>query len=179
MTENRKAHVIVLRVAAVLLILVMLSTSMVAGRYARYVSSADAEDKAHVAAFVFDVNDTVGHYINLTNIRKPGDSAIYQFSITNHNGKTSEVSESYSLIMELRGSLPLICNLAGGDNIVLDGKNTGVASQAGSQHTLAASVESNVDYVLTVTWPEEENDIEYSRAGLSELVLTILAQQVD
>ena len=61
MTENRKAHVIVLRVAAVLLILVMLSTSMVAGRYARYVSSADAEDKAHVAAFVFDVNDTVGH----------------------------------------------------------------------------------------------------------------------
>ena len=49
----------------------------------------------------------------------------------------------------MRGSLPLICNLAGGDNIVLDGKNTGVASQAGSQHTLAASVESNVDYVLT------------------------------
>ena len=51
MTENRKAHVIVLRAAAVLLILVMLSTSMVAGRYARYTSSASGNDSARVAKF--------------------------------------------------------------------------------------------------------------------------------
>lgn len=57
MTENRKPHLIVLRLVAVLLILVTLSTSMVVGRYARYVTSASGSDSARVAKF--EVNEEI------------------------------------------------------------------------------------------------------------------------
>lgn len=179
MNENRKPHVTALRTAAVLLVLVLLSISVVSGRYARYVSSDMSKDTARIAAYVFDVKDTIGHYLDLTEIQKPGDSVTYQFTVTNHNGSTSEVAEEYVLTMELRGSLPLVCGLSGGDTIVLDGMNTDVISSTGNIHTFQASVASEVQYVLTVSWPEEENDVRYSRAGFSELVLTIAAQQVD
>ena len=51
MRKQIKPHVFVLRLAAVLLILVMLSTSMLAGRYARYASTATGGDSARVIRF--------------------------------------------------------------------------------------------------------------------------------
>ena len=44
MADNRKLHVIVLRLAAVLTILVLLSGSLAAGRFARYTTTVTASD---------------------------------------------------------------------------------------------------------------------------------------
>lgn len=48
---NFDFHVFVMRLAAVLLSLVMLTTGMISGRYARYVSGASGSDSARVAKF--------------------------------------------------------------------------------------------------------------------------------
>ena len=183
--NERTKHVFALRAAAVLLVLVLVTTSMVSGRYARYFSTATGGDSARVAAYVFNVSDDVGHYLDLTDICKPGDSKTYEFIIQNRNGDNgpiSEVTEEYFVTLELRGSLPLVCTLSEGDNITLDGMNVngeGLTSGQGATHTFTASVETEKQYRLVVTWPSDEKDIKYSRAGLSELVLTIAAQQVD
>lgn len=182
MNGNRKPHIFVLRAAAVLLVLVLLTTSVVSGRYARYVSTASGGDRARIAAYVFDVRDDTGHYIDVSDIRNPGDSKSYQFTVRNHNGAVSEVNEAYLVTMELRGSLPLVCTLSDGDTITLNGMNVnaqGLTSGQGAIHTFTASVKTGKEYTLTVSWPDTENDVKYSRAGLSELVLTIAAQQVD
>lgn len=182
MNGNRKPHIFVLRAAAVLLVLVLLTTSVVSGRYARYVSTASGGDRARIAAYVFDVHDDVGTYIDVSDIRNPGDSKTYQFTVRNHNGAVSEVNEEYLVTMELRGSLPLVCTLSDSDTITLNGMNVnaqGLTSGQGAIHTFTASVKTGKEYTLTVSWPDNENDVKYSRAGLSELVLTIAAQQVD
>lgn len=51
--ENKKweFHTITLRLAAVMLMLVLLTTSIVSGRYARYVTTATGSDEARVAKF--------------------------------------------------------------------------------------------------------------------------------
>lgn len=186
MTHNRKPHMTVLRLAAVLLILVMLSTSMVCGRYARYTSSDAAEDSARIAAFVFHVNDTQNHYLDISDIRQPGDNKTYKFTVSNYfsDRVISEVDEEFFLSLELRGSLPLECTLTGdGDNLSVKAvemnTTTGLDAANGAHHIFGAAVQRGVEYELTVAWPPHEKNVAYSQAGLAELVLTIAAQQVD
>lgn len=59
MADNRKLHVTVLRLAAVLLILVLLSGSLAAGRFARYVSTVTASDSVKVAKFEVNATSTL------------------------------------------------------------------------------------------------------------------------
>lgn len=183
MQYNQKRPVHPLRMAAVLLLLVLISTSIVSGRFARYVSSDSAEHSARIAAYVFDISDTGNHYLDISGIRQPGDSATYHFTVRNHNGSaTSEVNEEFILSLELQGSLPLVCTLTRGDSISLNAQNmdaTGLVTGTGSVHGFTAAVQSGVEYELTVSWPENETDIRYSRAGLAQLALNVAAQQVD
>ena len=93
MNENRKIHGIVLRAAAVLLVMVLLTTGVVSGRYARYVTTVSNSDSARVAAFVFDVTEQeLGWQLNLDSLKKPGDQQSFAFTVTNATeaGKISE-----------------------------------------------------------------------------------------
>ena len=84
MFDNRKPHVIVLRLAAVLLILVTLSTSMIAGRYARYTTTASASDTARVAKFeVHESSDLLTDNVAIRII--PGSTAQNFVEITNNS----------------------------------------------------------------------------------------------
>jgi len=183
MNNNQHRPIHTLRIAAVLLVLVLISTCAVSGRFARYVSSGSSQESARIAAYVFDIHDTQAHYLDISGIQKPGDSATYHFTVRNHNGSTtSEVDEEFFLSLELQGSLPLVCQLSEGDVMSLDAKSmdaAGLVTNSGRIHDFSAAVQAGVDYVLTVNWPETETDIRYSRAGLAQLVLTIAAQQVD
>ena len=179
MNGNRKPHIFVLRAAAVLLVLVLLTTSVVSERYARYVSTASGGDRARIAAYVFDVNDTEGHIIDLTEIRKPGDNKSFQFTVDNYrNDVVSEVAEKYVLTIELQSSLPLTCTLTGGNETIM---LTGVGGTGSATNSFEAAVQSDEAYTLRVDWDKNENgtDIEYSRAGIAVVVLTVNAQQVD
>lgn len=182
MFQENKHPLRMMRLAAVLLVLVLLSTSIVCGRYARYASSDTAVDSARIAAFVFDVNEE-NHYLDISAIQQPGDTQTYRFTVRNHSGSvTSEVDEEFFLTMELRGSLPLVCTLTGGDDLAVHAKEmdaTGLDADTGRKHVFAAAVQQNVQYELTVTWPAEEKNVIYSRAGLAELCLSVAAQQID
>ena len=183
MFQKNKHPLGMMRLAAVLLVLVLLSTSIVCGRYARYVSSDEAVDSARIAAFVFDVNETENHYLDISTIQTPGDSKTCKFTVRNHSGGvTSEVDEEYFLTLELWGSLPLVCTLTGADGLTVDAKEmdaTGLDMDTGSKHIFTAAVQQGMDYVLTVSWDDNEKDVAYSRAGLAELCLSVAAQQID
>lgn len=122
MTNNRKPHVIVLRLAAVLLVLVMLSTSMVAGRYARYTSTATASDSARVAKYEITVSSDPNESIALSE----GTPASYRFSVTSG----SEVTVEYDLVIILPQALP-----TGIDISLKYGDETKTLTQTGNQYT--------------------------------------------
>ena len=81
MFNNRKIHGILLRTAAVLLILVMLSTSLVVGRYARYTSMATGSDSARVAKFEVVVSDSQTQFVSV--LIQPGETAEKVFTVEN------------------------------------------------------------------------------------------------
>ena len=81
--DFRKINTILMRVFAVLLMLVLLSTAMVTGRFARYISSASGSDSARVAKF--DVDYTLTPVAN--------ENGKYTLQVTNN----SEVAVKYSV----------------------------------------------------------------------------------
>lgn len=177
---------IMLRLAMVLLMMVMLTSWMTSGLLARYTAQFSGSDKARVADFVFDVSDTGNVSVDLSGIQKPGDQVSCTFTVTNSDAQgTSEVKENYQMELELRGSLPLVCQLTENNQSLVKVTGNaiteapGVASGESSVCTFNAAVQATKTYTLTVTWPEAENDLKFSRAGLAELVLTIAAEQVD
>ena len=158
MTENRKAHVIVLRAAAVLLILVMLSTSMVAGRYARYTSSASGNDSARVAKF----RVTESGELKTTFIVKisPGKSVDKTITVAND----SEVAVEYEIIARNEhNNLPLQFQL-------MDGETPVDAAQLAPGKTK--------DLTFRIIW--EAGYTSDSYIGMVDTIqLTITATQID
>ena len=109
MGTGRKYHMIVLRTAAVLLVLVMLSTSIVAGRYARYTTTASGNDSARVAKFLITETGTVSAEIKAT--LRPGDEVDFSIQVTNG----SEVTVNYSITAaNVYNNLPLTISLMDG-----------------------------------------------------------------
>lgn len=166
-------------VATVLLCLTMFSTYMTSGLYARYTASASGGDSARVAAFVFDVNDTNGQFLDVSSVNEPGKRETFQFTVRNNNGtRTSEVTEKYQVIVERRGSLPLTVTVTEGSTEVV--KLTEMQEKAESaERTFQAGQSGTHTYAVTVAWPASQNDLQYANAGLAEIVLRVSAEQVD
>lgn len=177
---NQKRN-IPMRLAALLLCFTMVSLYLVSGLFAKYTTGDAGSDSARVAAFVFDVNDTTNHFFDVSAVNAPGKHAVFQFSITNKNGSVvSEVAEQYQISAAIYGSLPLAVTISDATNagvITLNspisdiGSSSVMAFQAGQTETHA--------YTLTVLWPKDEKNLQYANAGLSEIVLSISAWQVD
>lgn len=87
----QKINTILMRVIAVLLMLVMLSTAAVTGRFARYISSSTGSDSARVAKF--DVDYT------LTPVE--GKTGEFTLQVTNK----SEVAVEYSVSVTFKNDL--------------------------------------------------------------------------
>lgn len=178
-----------LRASAVLLCMVLISTWMLSGLMARYVSGGSGSDSARTAAFVFQLQDGIGtQYIDLSGITRPGDSKSYTFIISNADADiVSEVAESYHIEIQMNGSLPLTAAVkkqADKDNLIeLSMLETTVekpiiGNAEGGVFQAARSREDT--YILTVTWPEEQNDVKYANgSGVAEVILTVTAEQAD
>lgn len=166
MTSNRKPHVIVLRLAAVLLVLVMLSTSMVAGRYARYTATATASDSARVAKYEITFSSDPNESIALSE----GAPASYRFSVTSG----SEVTVEYDLVIILPKALPdgITISLSNGTtNVDLTAEgNQYVAVKAG---TFAPQGGTHT-YTLTFTATKA-----IAADTLSKIAIRVDARQVD
>lgn len=95
MKENKNTHVIALRAAAVLLILVLFTTSIVSGRYARYSTSASGSDNARIAVMAAGVTsitlDTItGCPTTTYSVAQP--IKICNYATVNGKERVSEVS---------------------------------------------------------------------------------------
>ena len=166
MAKKRTTHGMVLRLAAVLLILVMLSGRLAVGRFARYTSTVTASDSARVAKF--EVKETITLLTDdIIEPLIPGESVVRTIVVENK----SEVTVKYSVsLINLTGNLPLAISLE---------KSGGGASASGTYDLL--DVGETAAYNVRLYWPDElaeDRSAEYSgKIDIVRIVLT--AEQVD
>lgn len=160
MSNKRKPHVIVLRLAAVLMILVMLSTSMVAGRYARYATTGSASDSARVAKFLITQTGSLMEQ-SVPVQMVPGQTVDLDVVVTNG----SEVAVEYSIAAENKyTNLPLVITLLDDE----ENEVTAVVLAPGEEKTLECKI----------YWDENKTLDEY--IGMVDLIhLTIQTTQID
>lgn len=179
----------IMRTAGVLLVLVLFSTRLICGLYARFSVTGSSGNSARAAAFVFVTQDAENQcYLDLSGIQKPGDEKTYTFTVSNMEGSTvSEVAETYRFAVQINGSMPLVCTISKAETAVLTANRATaasldaptVASWEGAE-AFAASTGRTDTYTMTVTWPQEENDIKFaSHSAVAEVLLTVTAEQVD
>ncbi len=178
----------ILYTAAVLLCLVLASFWLMSNILARYTANGAGTDSARVAAYVFDLNDKeTGKTLDLSKIRIPGDSAEYEFSVTNQSaGKVSEVAQQYKIQLTVDGDVPLQCaitkaNDTDGDSVCTANNIVkGTDKRTSDTVTIAAAEAYTQAYKLTVQWPEDYNDETYAKTGgTSTVTLTVQAEQID
>ncbi len=161
MKENRKPHVFMLRAAAVLLILVLLSASMVAGRYARYTTTASGSDSARVAKFHVTHSGEIPEAVQTIRVNlRPGEKCPYSIQVVND----SEVAVAYTITAKSKyENLPLEFSLIDSDQPV-------------AAAVLVPGETKDLQY--QVSWPADKNDDKY--IGMVDLIhLTIQASQID
>ena len=169
--------------AGLLLTLVLITSVITSGLYARYVATATGSDATRVAKYVFEsVDENATALLDISGVECPGDSVTYEFTVTNTDGTAvCEVSQSYTVTVTVDGTMPLSCMLQK-NGTVTDSLNTTESSDRTLTLSgeLAAGSEEADSYTLTVTWPKEANDASYANgAAIGSVVLALASQQLD
>jgi len=172
--QIRKPHIIILRLAAVLLIMVMLSTSMVAGRYARYVSTASGSDTARVAVFnVEEGGSLMNSFSEGLHDLYPGQTIKKEIVVNNKSEVTIEYTVSAKSTYEF---LPLEYTVSVGGNAENAENAENVKLPVPYRGTMAPGDEATI--TLNIEWPADKNNVSY--CGKVDMVeVTLNATQVD
>ena len=164
--KSRKTdiHSRILRVAALLLVLVSVTASIVSGRYARYVTSASFSDGARVARFHIQeefLDGGTDMMVVFSGELSPGEMVEREIKVTNY----SEVAVAYTINVDnVYGNLPL--------EFMVDGKPVPFTGELG------VYFETGKTFTLQILWPGEKSDESYSgKVDLSHITLT--ASQID
>lgn len=158
-----KPNTFLYRTVAVLLTLVLISTAMLSGMYARYSTMVGGSDAARVAKFDIQKNGDLIQDLALEYV--PGKMDTFTLIVTNR----SEVAVKSTLsVRRLTKNLPL--------TMTLDGKSF-TDSEAVSVNLAPNSVGS-VTYTLTVDWPATMNAAAYSYE-LDAIRVQVRAEQID
>lgn len=163
-------HTIVLRLAAVLLSLVLITTGLVSGRYARYVTSARGSDSARVAKFTVTQSILQGETdltqtIPMPEI-KPGETVNIDILVRHDTEvavcNTVEVDSVYD-------NLPL--------TISVQEKGTEKSGSSIFTAVYGPGVFTK-EYEAAITWVRGSNDLDY--IGMVDLIIiTVTSEQVD
>lgn len=187
--------------AAILLVLVLMSTMSTGSLKARFTSISAGNDAARMAAFVFRVQDTEGMFSIPVEINAPGEKVDYTFEVTNKDVTVCETDQKYTITMELEGSLPLVCTLTKQSRTVDNVKVSMDASEVTSvslngltmasnpgeakfgddeaeKTVLEASTAYKDSYNLNIEWPVGEKDPKYA-GGVAEVEIKIVSVQID
>ena len=163
-------HTIVLRLAAVLLSLVLITTGMVSGRYARYVTSASGSDSARVAKFtvtqsILQGETDLAQTIPMLEI-KPGKTVIIDV-VVEHD---TEVAVRNTVdVQSLYSNLPL--------TISVQEKGTETSGSSTFTATYGPGTFKK-EYEAAITWVRGSNDVDY--IGMVDLItITVTSEQVD
>ncbi len=171
---------IMMTISAALLCLVLITTQLVAGLYARYAVTESSADSARAAAWVFDVKDKdASKPLDLSELSYPGTSYDYSFIVTNSRGLlASEVAAEYTVTVKIaENALPVVVKLTDGateETIDMKDRAAGEISLSG---TLPSGADSE-EYTLSVIWDAERSDTAYADKT-TEVTLEIKAQQID
>lgn len=163
-------HTVVLRLAAVLLSLVLLTSGIVSGRYARYVTSATGSDSARVAKFTLTQSILYEGTDLKTSIPmpeiKPGETVTISL-LVDHD---TEVAVRNTIKLESTYSnLPLSFRV----------------KEKGTEDTGSAPFAAvygpgtfTVEYEAAITWNPGLDDTDY--IGMVDLItITVISEQVD
>ena len=170
-----KLSSIVIRAAAVLLMLVLVSTSMVTGRYARYTTSASGEDSARVARF--SVTDTIsteaGKHFSTSNevdiLFTPG----YIHPVTIIVANDSEVAISYTVTPEVPYN-----NLGLQFSMSKKQADNSYASLGAGVYGCELAPNEDAEFILYITYPSTGND-QLNMGKVDIVRLTLNATQID
>ena len=160
-----RINVILMRLVAVLLTLVLISTAIVSGRFARYTTTASGEDSARVARFLIrnrDLNDPMFENFS-TDGMSPGDSRKIAVLVD----VKSEIAFRYTLTVNRPyADLPLVVSLNP------DG------SDPATVFTDIVPAGKDAQFSVYVVWPQNFDSKKYiGRVDNIEFVLRI--EQVD
>ncbi len=150
---------------------------------AKYVSESRADATASVA--LFSPYLTSDNNIDISGIKKPGDSVEKTFQVHNSSGgNVSEVTMKYKIILKTTGNLPLTFTLLDVDGNILTTKDCNGISGKQEYTYENASLIFNVgtsqhhDYKLKVEWQDDRKDARFS--GKTDAVyLSVIWEQVD
>lgn len=180
----------VIKLAGILLCLTLFSMHLTSGLYARYTTSSGSGDEARVAAFGFYVKDgETTEYIQLEQIRLPGDSQTVALNVSNGSGtRVAEVDVTYEMTLTVDGSMPLVCSVQkNAETAVSMDRFTVAEVKRTFVGTFDAAVSGTDTYTLTVTWPETNGEGVYyndaaqyaSGSAVAEVAVSIVAEQAD
>lgn len=164
-----------LSAAAILLCLVLVTTVLVSGVFARFSVGDSGTDSARVAAFAVSGTGFT-QTVNLGVKMNPGDEADrakhFSFLVTND----SEVSVDYIVnIRNTTGNLPLVLNVQDASAADLAKFNT--ADGYTYRATLGANSGAR-NFEFALSWPAADNDLVYS-GQLDNIAVTVTAAQAD
>lgn len=168
--DYRKINSILMRTVAALLMLVLVTSSMVSGRYARYVTTATYEDSARVAKFNI-VETKNAFFTHIPAKISPGEATEY-ISVRNY----SEVAVEFTIKVEsLYDNIPLKFQIREGDAVLAE------SEKANDNLIFSGQIgpgQKEREYQLVIVWPIAADNIDY--CGRVDLIqVTMNAAQVD
>lgn len=151
--------------------------------FAKYNSEANAHDSANAALFSPLLSSDEN--IDVSGIKKPGDVVEKTFQVHNSSdGKPSEVTMKYKIILKTTGNLPLTFTLldGGGNSVAVWDCNGTSGKREYTYQTDAlcfnAETSEHHDYKLKVEWQGDRKDARFS--GMTDAVyLSVIWDQVD
>ena len=167
---------------AVIICVAVLCLTSVGITSAKYISQSHGNDSASVACFSPSLISE--NNIDISGIKKPGDSTEKTFTVQNFSGDSvSEVTTKYTISLKTTGNLPLTFTLldANGNSLkVWDCNGTNGQREYKYECPLVFSPGTTQShaYQLKAEWPAGQNGAQF--AGLTDAVyLSVIWEQVD
>lgn len=188
--KDGKLHfsALVMRIAALLACLALITAYLLSGAYSKFFSGASGGDSARVALFSPDVTSTEITVENeLPGFPKVTDNSYnIDFTVKNYSDeKVPEVAMKYKIVLKTTGNLPLKFTLLSGDEktTLESWECVGTSGEQIYEYTdgslvFGTGVKESQDYQLKVEWNPEKNDARFS--GKTDAVyLEVEFEQID
>ena len=167
---------------AVIICVAVLCLTSVGITSAKYISQSHGNDSASVACFSPSLISE--NNIDISDIKKPGDSTEKTFTVQNFSGdNVSEVTMKYTISLKTTGNLPLCFTLLDADGNSLEvwdcnGTNGQREYQYESPTVFSPGVAETHDYTIRAQWQSDRNAARFS--GMTDAVyVSVKWEQVD
>ena len=167
---------------AVIICVAVLCLTSVGITSAKYISQSHGNDSASVACFSPSLISE--NNIDISDIKKPGDSTEKTFTVQNFSGDSvSEVTTKYTISLKTTGNLPLCFTLLDADGNSLgvwdcNGTNGQQEYKYESLTVFSPGTTQSHAYQLKAEWPNTQNDSKFS--GMTDAVyVSVKWEQVD